>query len=235
MKTFSTTSATNNTLAQAPTQRYDSHRLFRWCFALLILITPVILPAQIPVEAFFGNRQFQHEFFFFKDMDSQQRVNLFSMARFSADYDTEVFNTSLMSSQITYNLNSNWGISGGAVVANNSFSPIVAISYSYFNDAQDLFVNIFPTAIIKDKPEYELFGLAMYRPQITEDISLFTQLLFGTTMNNTLQEHVFSYQQLRIGIGVRDWFQVGIGIDQNQFGEKFDYENNIGLFIRKEF
>jgi len=190
--------------------------------------------AQIPVEVFIGNNQAQHEFFFFKDLGQNHKVNLFSMARFAVNYEDETLNTSMVSSQLTYNFTKNWGISTGGLFTEPTFSPLLAISYVYFNPKGDLFLNFFPTVYFQDNLEFELFGLFFYTPKLSEKWSLFSQVIFGTAVNQQFDQHVFSYQQIRLGLGYKKSFQFGVGIDQNFFGNSWMYAENIGLFIRKE-
>ncbi|MFD2033811.1 hypothetical protein ACFSKL_03360 [Belliella marina] len=203
--------------------------------AFLILITNTIY-AQIPVEVFAGHKQAQHGFFLFKDLDSAQKVSLFSIARFAVDYEEAFLNSSFVSSQIIYNFNRNWGISSGGSFSENEFSPTIAISYQYGNERGDFYMNIFPTMIIKDKPEFDLFGLVFYTPKLTDKWSVFSQIIFGSIVNTKFNQHLFSYQQLRLGLGYKKLFQFGLGIDQNIIGsgKAINYSNNAGVFIRKE-
>lgn len=194
------------------------------------------LRAQIPVEMLAGHEQIQHEFFFFKDLDTTHTWNLFSQARFAVDYDNPDRNTAFISSQVTYNLTRSWGISGGAIYADKEADPILALSYTYFNKKGDLFFNLFPTWIIKEQSEFELFGIGAYTPRINNNWNGFSQVIFGTILNNRWNEHLLSYQQFRLGL---DWvgkFQFGIGLDQ-QFSSlegSTEYTYNLGPFIRKE-
>ncbi len=204
--------------------------------SFLLLGGGCTLGAQVPVEILAGHRQLQHEFFLFKDLDTKQRASLFSMARFAVDYQDEAANSSFISSQLTYNLSSSWGLSAGANYADGDFAPIVALSYTYISPKEDLFLNIFPTFIIEEELSYELFGLLFYTPRLSEKYSLFSQLLFGVNLNRGFNQHQYSYQQMRLGVGYKDWFQVGLGLDKNWIGsgDQLLYANNFGLFIRKE-
>ena len=193
--------------------------------------------AQIPVEVFVGHEQVQHEFFFFKDIDKKQKWNLFSMGRFAVDYENSALNSSFISSQITYNLTPSWGVSSGALYAEGMAAPILAVSYTYMSKDGTFFINLFPTLIIQEEWQYELFGLAFFTPKINPKLNLFSQLIFGTTINNRLNEHLFSYQQIRLGLDLVGYFQFGLALDQNILGSEGlaeSYTNNIGLIIRKE-
>lgn len=204
---------------------------------LLTLVLSTRLFAQTPVEVFVGHEQVQHEFFFFKDIDKKAKWSLFSMGRFAVDYEDETLNSSFISSQVTYNLNTTWGISTGGIYSEGDFAPILAVSYVYTNKSGTLFINLFPTWIIREKAEYEMFGLAFFTPKISDKLNLFSQLIFGTTMNNRFNEHIFSYQQIRLGLDLVGKFQFGMAFDQNTLGTgelPNSYSNNAGLFIRKE-
>lgn len=208
---------------------------FKWLLLLSLVHFSSIGQSQIPVTVMAGQNQFQHDFFFFKDFDKQRKFNIFTMGQFAVDYDQAAFNSSSISSQITYNLTPFLGISGGATFANQQFRPLVALSLSYMNKKKDLLINVFPSLIIKDTPEYEMFGLLLYTPKLSERFSLFTQVMFNTTMDEKWSQHLFSFQQIRIGVGYRDWFQVGVGIDQNFVGPEYTQSHNIGVFLRKQF
>ena len=196
------------------------------------------LKAQIPVEVFVGHEQIQHEFFFFKDFNEKAKWNLFSMGRFAVDYEDESLNSSFLSSQATYNVSDKWGISGGGIYSEGDFAPILAVSYTYINESGNFFINLFPTWIVRESAQYEMFGLVFFTPRINDKLNLFSQVIFGTTMNNRLNEHVFSYQQFRLGLDIVGKFQFGLAFDQNVLGTgelPGSYSNNAGLFIRKEF
>ncbi|GEM_PF-3637787 len=202
--------------------------------------------SQIPIEVMVGNNQIQYQGYFFNTLDKKQRVSFFGMSRFAMDYDNKAFNNSFISSQLTYNLTQSWGISGGASFANNSLSPLLALSYSKFNKKGDFFMNLFPTVLFgDDNVSYEMTGLVIYSPQLTDNFSLFTQLIFTSQFDNNLENHLFSNQQFRVGVGIKDWFQVGLGFDNTligridalndnlQPGESINLQN-VGIFLRKE-
>ena len=190
---------------------------------------------EIPTEVFAGHEKLQHEYFFFSSMDQQRKWGIFSTARFIVDYQDSEFNpenSSFINSLITYNFTPNWGIAGGAFYADRDVAPTLAGSYTYLNQEASLFINLFPSRHFReDEDDLELFGFLIYKPKITETLSFFTQFTFSTVMEADLENHLFSYQQLRLGLGIRDWLQTGLGV--NIEPESFSTEN-IGIFIRKE-
>ncbi|GAB4407064.1 MAG: hypothetical protein OHK0053_33570 [Microscillaceae bacterium] len=193
--------------------------------------------AQIPVEVLVGHRQVQHEFFFFKDVNARQRFSLFSMGRFAVDYASAPANSSFISSQLTYSISPKWGLTGGGQFANGLFSPLAALSFVHTNEKGDFFLNHFPTYYLGEAASWEMFGLLFYTPAIGLKWQIFSQLIFGSNFNTRFTQHQFSYQQLRLGLGYRQWFQAGIGLDLSQAGnsENLSNQHNLGLFLRKEF
>ncbi len=161
------------------------------------------------------------------------------MGRFAVDYEDSQRNSSFISSQVTYNFTTSWGLSSGAIYSEGDFAPILAVSYVYTNQSGNLFINLFPTWIIRDKAEYELFGLVFFTPKLNDKLNLFSQLIFGSIMNHRLNEHLFSYQQVRLGVDLVGKFQGGFGLDQNIIGGSAEvpsnYTYNLGIFLRKEF
>ena len=79
--------------------------------------------AQIPVAVMMGEKQMQHEFFFFKDIDKKGKFNVFTMGQFAVDYDQQAFNSSLLSTQITYSYVPGLGVAGGLTFSNQQFRP----------------------------------------------------------------------------------------------------------------
>ncbi len=226
----------NPKMMNTPFSAFQKIRFFRFSLLLGFLFSLATAKAQIPVEVMFGDEQLQHQFFFFRDLDRNQKVNLFNMTRFSMDYENRIFNNSLVTSQLAYNLTPFLGISGGVTFADNRLSPLAAISLTYLNKKQDLFLTLFPSVVFNEETNFEMSGIFLYTPQLTKDFKLFTQVIFASTFNRQMDTHLFSNQQCRIGVDYKDLFQVGIGIDQTYIntGEGYLKPRNIGIFFRKE-
>ncbi len=191
------------------------------------------LKAQIPVQLFAGDKATEFNFMWYGFPDKKEKFNLFNFTFFEADYDERSNNTYEIYQVITYNLTERWGIAGGGRFAANEFIPEAAISFQIIKE--DLYLNLFPSVRYTpslEEPGYSLFGMITYTPKLNEKWSLFNQAFFEPLFDNN--GHVFSYQQLRVGLGYRSVFQFGLGANLSQVGDSFKNETNIGVFIRKE-
>lgn len=204
------------------------------------VLTLVLLPfvyhyciAQIPVQVFGGNKAIEYNFLWYKDIDNKGKVNLFNFTFFTIDYQDLSRNTYEIYQVATYNFTKNWGLASGGRFTSGQFVPQIAISYQL--EANDLYLNIFPTVQYLSNQQqvgYSLFGLLFYKPKINDNWKMFNQLAFEPLFNS--KEHIYSYQQIRIGLGYKESFQFGIGVNLEQIGITNSTSSNLGFFIRKE-
>lgn len=211
-------------------------------FIILILtLASQTLQAQIIYgEVFGGHKKAQNEILISKPIDSLGIVSFFNLTYFTVDYKDRRRVDPFIYSVATLNFNQYIGIATGGYMTNQGFVPIAAISFQYFNEKGDLYLNVFPTIELTAKPNYEMFGLLVYNPTIAKKLKFFSQLTFSTNFN--FKQHNFSFQQIRLGL---DWrgFQFGIGCDtqiptfRNPVSNKFEttFNPNAGLFLRKTF
>lgn len=61
---------------------------------------------------------------------------------------------------------------------------------------------------------------------------MFNQLAFEPLFSS--KEHIYSYQQIRVGLDYKELLQFGLGINLEQTSRNFETGQNIGVFIRKE-
>jgi hypothetical protein len=201
-------------------------------FNLIFSITKI--QGQIPAQLFFGNNSAEYNFLWYKDVDQNKKVSLFNFTYFTSNYTSSEENAYEIYQIATYNITENWGIASGGRFFNNHLSPQIAISYQY--ETEVFYLNLFPTIqFLSNQKEvgYSVFGLLFYRPMINNTWKLFNQLTFEPLLNT--KGRVYSYQQLRIGLEYKTLFQFGIGVNTEHFGREFNTNQNVGLFIRKEF
>lgn len=190
--------------------------------------------AQLAPQIFAGNEAAEYNFLWYKEVDKRGKVSLFNFTSFKADYKNKVNNAYEIYQVGIYNLNKSWGIAGGGRFIGGEFVPLVALSYQ--KATKDLYLNLFPSAQYSpslQRIDYSLFGLLFYRPQLNNTWRMFNQLTFEPLLNT--REHIYSYQQIRIGLEYKQLFQFGIGANFDQVGERFTFRQNYGLFVRKEF
>jgi hypothetical protein len=201
----------------------------------LIAAFPMLVWSQIPTELFVSKNSATVESFWFKDLDSAARFNVFNFTRLSQsfrdDIPSDVFNQTLL----TYNFTQTWGLSAGANYAAGKFVPTAALSFTQMSADGSFYLNLFPTVELRRRPNAEMFGIAIWTPRLNQHLKLFTQIIAGSNFNLADGNHQFSYQQLRLGLDVKEWFQAGIGVNFNQFGSHWTGSSDIGFFLRRAF
>lgn len=209
----------------------------------VLLLTFIYQVAQAQIiygEIFGGHEKAQHEILVSKPIDSLGIVSFFNLTNFTVDYQDRLTIDPFIYSVVTLNFNQYIGIATGGYITNQGFVPIAAISLQYFNEKSDLYLNVFPTIELTSDPNYEMFGLLVYNPALTEKLKFFSQLTFSTNFN--FEQHNFSFQQIRLGLDYRG-FQFGVGCDtqiptfENPVNHELqtEFNPNAGVFLRKTF
>lgn len=189
--------------------------------------------AQIPAQVFGGNKAVEYQFFWEKSLDKSEKLSLFNFTFFTIDYNKRGNNNYEIYQIATYNLTKNWGVATGGRFSQGQFTPQVALSYQL--ETKDLYLNLFPTVQFLNNNQqlgYSIFGLLFYTPKINSTWKMFNQLTFEPLFNS--KEHIYSYQQLRVGLDYKNVFQFGFGVNLEQLGVNREVRQNIGFFIRKE-
>jgi len=190
--------------------------------------------AQIPVQVFGGHKALEYNFLWYKDVDARGKWSLFNFTFFTIDYQDKSQNTYEIYQVATYNFTKNWGLASGGRFSEGQFVPQLAISYQL--ESKDLYLNLFPSLQYFTDGQalaYSLFGLVFYRPPLNDTWKIFSQLAFEPLLDAQGQ-HIFSYQQIRLGLDYKGHFQFGLGANLEQLGAQFEWRQNYGLFIRKE-
>jgi len=191
------------------------------------------LQAQIPVQIFAGHKAVEYDFFWDKNIDSEEKFNLFNFTSFRVQYDNNEYNAYEILTLATYNLSPKWGLSAGANFTDGHLNPQIAISYQL--ETEKFYMNVFPSVHYFSGTNsfgYGLFGLAFYHPQLNNVWYFYSQLLFEPLFDGF--GHIYSYQQLRVGLDYQGLFQFGLGATFEQFGGDFSGRQNFGVFARRE-
>jgi hypothetical protein len=189
--------------------------------------------AQIPVQLFAGHNAVEFDFIWQKNIDQNGKFSLLNFTFFSLDYDNAGNNAYEINQTAVYKFHPNWGLASGGRFVNDEFLPQIALSYELATG--DLYFNVFPAVqYVPSLREagYSVLGFLFYTPEIDETWHLFTQLIFEPFFSR--RGHIYSFQQIRLGLDYNARFQFGLGANLEQIGSEFHFTQNYGLFIRKE-
>lgn len=189
--------------------------------------------AQMPVQVFGGDKSIEYQFMWLKALDQKQKVSLFNFSYFNVDYKSKSNNSYEIYQVATYNITKNIGISGGGRFFNNEFTPLLAVSYQAA--LKDFYISAFPSvqySLSEKELNYSLFCIAVYNPSFNKTWGMYNQVFFEPLFNKN--QHIFSYQQLRMGLDYKKKFQFGLGANLTQVGKKLDFRGNYGLFVRTD-
>jgi hypothetical protein len=197
------------------------------------------LLAQLAPQLFGGHQAVEYNFLWFKEVDKKGKLSLFNYTTFTVNYASKANNAYEIYQVGILNLNKTWGIAGGGRFIGNAFIPLVALSFQQVS--KNLYFNLFPSAQLTtsgeeplgQKMSYSLFGLLFYKPKLNDTWKMFNQLSFEPLFNAA--QHLYSYQQIRVGLQYNECFQFGLGANLEQLGKDFTFRQNYGLFLRKEF
>ncbi len=195
--------------------------------------------AQLAPQLLVGNRAAEYSFLWFKQLDQREKVSLFNYTTFTVHYESKAYNAYEIYQDGILNLNKTWGIAGGGRFIGGAFIPLVALSFQLVT--KDLYFNLFPSVQytpsrgepLAQKMNYSLFGLLFYKPKLNDTWKMFNQVSFEPLFS--AKEHLYSYQQIRVGLEYREQFQFGLGANLEQLGRNFTFRQNYGVFLRKEF
>ena len=190
-------------------------------------------------EIFVNNENVSHEIWLNELFTDSSKVSIFNYTRFKVSYQDNELNEFISYSTLNYSIHKGFGIAGGGYVTAEGFAPVVALSYFYQDNIW--LVNIFPTYVFANQEAMEVFLFLQYKPRLSDNLRFFSQLIVNSNFN--FKRHNFSEQNLRVGLEYRS-FQFGIGSDFTQSnspitefeeGVQTNFNQSIGIFLRKEF
>lgn len=109
---------------------------------------------------------------------------------------------------------------------------VVMAGPQYIGRWEDLSAIVLAATSLEEKPSYTLITSTSYRPKLTSDLSLATQLETTNIFNN--QGHVFSNERVRLGLN-KNGFEAGVAADMVQTGKEGTLDYNLGAYLKKEF
>jgi len=194
-----------------------------------------------------GNKQSSYINYTQKNLDSLGKLNFFNLNRFAIDHKHPELNNYSMEGQLSYNLNSWFGLSLGASFEGNLLMPSLGFSLSHINKKQDFLLAAYPMVQLADQKSFNFSGFLVYVPKFNASWGLFSQLIFNSNLGLEKSEiqpkrnimgiftgHNYSIQFLRLGFNYNQTFQFGLGVDLFQFSKRLGTLANLGVFVRYE-
>lgn len=188
----------------------------------------------IPVEVFFGNEALYFQMVVKKKFTPQSRFNFFTVATYTADYENEQRENSLVIPvQVSYDIGNGFGIMAGTDI--NSISGFSAIIGPQFNYASKnwLIVNV-ASIFLNEDSDFKLFGLYEYKPAINESLGFYSRLQYVINRSWKIGTNNQKYLYLRAGIK-KGHLIYGLAANLEQSGPFKEFGENYGLFVRWEF
>lgn len=200
-----------------------------------MLLLPVLFflvgkaPAQ-SIEVMPGTAHLFADIQFFKPLfEGSKHWSVFSRTRGTLDYH---HNADILSAGY-FNYTTKPGVGMSIVTSLSSAQGgIVGTGVHYFKAQESWSVFALLSTEFRDPQGYVWFSIAKYRPVINESLRLYSSLELYHLFNRS--GHVYSTQRVRIG--VEKWsLQFGLATNLWQAGEEWDFDESLGVFIRKEF
>lgn len=199
-----------------------------WVFSNMC---PGLVRAQIPVEVSVGHSGYYYQHSFAARFNKERRWGLFHASSVLIPYDKSRANEIMSQSYLTYTLNGVWSTGAGSI-----FTPLdrvrPSVFFQYFLKGKTTSIMIYPRADLWENPNFELMGFIEYRGDQSDRLKPYARVQYMTTWN--MQEHVRSYQYLRLGLNL-ETMQFGAAANFDQYGSFAANYSSIGFFVRKEF
>lgn len=188
----------------------------------------------MPVEAFVGHNSLYYQVVTKNDFAPGSRLGYFGLATYTADYQNDVDENSLITiAQINYGLGNGFGVMAGTDINSVSgFSPIVGPQHNYAS-REWLAVTVL-SYFLNGESDLKLFGLYEYKPPINEQWTFYSRLQFIVNQNLSEGSHNKSYLYLRSGLK-RDFLIFGLAANLDWSGPGKVFNDNYGPFVRWEF
>ena len=166
---------------------------------------------------------------FLRSFDKAYRFTLFSRTRAQIDYDDQV--DFFTAGYLNYTTKIGLGVTGLARI-NNVGSNVDTGIHFLKNTKNISFFGLASVSLTEDNT-FSWFSIFRYRPSLNEDWKIYTSVELFTVLNNS--GHAASIQRIRLGPEYKT-FQFGVAANLLELGDDFDFfNNNYGIFIRKEF
>lgn len=189
--------------------------------------------AQIQVQSLVGHTGIEFNTLIQRDVSANHKLSYFGFTDFTIDYENKKYNSYDIFQVLNYELYNNIGASVGGSFTEGEFMPQAGLYWSFEKNSfqADLIPSLGYTFSSREI-DFGLFGFLLYRPAINNKWNFYSQFVFESTFN--LDQHAFSYQQLRIGFEYKYHIQFGLGVNLEEYESDFFVNHNIGVFFSKE-
>lgn len=184
---------------------------------------------KFPLEVMAGHQQYWYQQVFSFPI-GEGKWGVSHTSSLQVFYDTRKGSELMSQSYITYRITPGVKIGTGSFYANApGFKPSVQVQLSHVGKSHTLLA--VPRVDIYKQPTYDLMSMLEIKRACTPRIVFYARL--QTMFNYKRTTHNRSYQSLRIGFGQHTW-QAGLAFHADAYGKDKRYEQNFGLFVRKE-
>ena len=181
------------------------------------------------IEAFTGNRGFGYQMLINKKIQSVPKFGFFSFTSLQSEWGESLMNDYIVQGNLTYNIIKGIDLSSGFNWNPiDGIRPSAGVLLSYGNPNLLSIVN--PRIDLTKNPNFDVFGMVEYKPNINERIELYTRLqgLYSRNLGHDI--HARSYIMLRAGLTFKD-ITLGVASNLDWYGPLKQNESNFGGFI----
>ncbi|MEZ5016146.1 MAG: hypothetical protein R2800_03785 [Flavipsychrobacter sp.] len=198
---------------------------------ILVLIATIILSkaaSSQSLEVMAGTKNIFTDVQWLKPINKKRSLSVFNRTRATVDYQKK---TNLFTgTYINYTIKKGIGITALGRLSTNNAGGDVGIHY--FRSSKNVLIFALLSTEIGQELNYSWFSIIRYRPKINYKWKVYTSLELYTLMNNTT--HILSVQRVRLGLENK-YMQMGIALNLTELNTLPNYNNNTGIFIRKDF
>lgn len=180
------------------------------------------------LEVMVGHERIFTDIQWFKPVDADRRVSVFSRTRATVDYNN---NTNLFTgAYLNYTLHTGVGASVIGKAGAAGAGVDAGIHFLKITPAFTTFVLV--SAGLKNRLEYSWFSISRYTPKISDKCKLYTSLeLFSLFQPG---DHLASVQRIRVGLRISQT-EFGAAANLSETGNKWLTSENFGGFVRRSF
>ncbi len=211
----------------------------KFILAIISIVTSYILSAQqkgeapILFEAMFGDERYGIQSIVNRSFPRSEKLSFFSVTSIHNNYSYNVDKLDFVNtSQLAYNVHKGFGLTGGLNVNKvTGLSPTLGVRYVYASPKWAIVIT--PDYIFTGDRNVAIFSLFEFRPELTENLRLYSRIQGLYNHNLNLNDHQRSYLQLRLGIGFNE-YNFGLATNLDYFGPDKNFTENYGVFIRAD-